>query len=391
MKIYTNSLLKEQVKTFCQDIKVKKDFTWHYLYLISYIYVRPYVDRRYITTDFIPVNSSVLRNLVSQQEADNIIKNLLYWGIIVSDGKYTKGWKSRGFKITDRTDGQWKLEEVLDKRLASKIVEKMSTNFQNRINGYSIVNYWFNEVDLDYKSAKKWADNHLRTEETKFEAAVTSLALLKNKETRFVTIDDTSNRLHNNLTSLHRPLRKFISIDGEALSECDIRNSQPVFLAMVMKSRGVKDIQHYIDVVCSGNFYEYMAEVMGVETDLEDEDLRKSFKQKIFSGVLFDRNRKDLSKYEIAFQKSFPTVFKEIREMKKDDYRSVAISLQKMESKFIFTCVDEIDRQIGRGKAPLLTIHDSILSTDKYKFEVGRIMTEQFNKHFSINPKVKIN
>ena len=180
-------------------------------------------------------------------------------------------------------------------------------------------------------------------------------------------MDNTSNRLHCNLTNLDSKLRQFLTIDEEKLAQVDISNSQPLFLGMVMKNKTrveVNELDKYLELVCSGQFYENLAQKMPDDPlDLEDDVVRKKFKKSIFSGVLFDRNRTKLSKWELLFQKEFPTIFSEIRKTKAKNHNAMAILLQKMESKFIFNAVAVIDREIGKGKAPLLTIHDSIVST----------------------------
>jgi hypothetical protein len=49
---------------------------------------------------------------------------------------------------------------------------------------------------------------------------------------KFIVVDDTSNRLHCNLTNIDAKFE--VTIEGERLAQVDISNSQPL-LGMVMK------------------------------------------------------------------------------------------------------------------------------------------------------------
>jgi hypothetical protein len=199
--------------------------------------------------------------------------------------------------------------------------------------------------------------------------------------------------LHCNLTNIDSKLRKFLTIEGRGLSQVDIANSQPLFLGMVMKRNSTveaNELDKYLKIVCSGLFYEFLAEKMlGDPIDLDIPEVRSKFKKSIFSGVLFDMNRNKLSKYEVLFQKEFPTIFATVRTIKSKDHNALAIMLQKMESHFIFDAVAIIDKEIGRGIAPLLTIHDSIVSTGEYIDTVKQIMECLFQKEFGRKPSLK--
>ena len=130
--------------------------------------------------------------------------------------------------------------------------------------------------------------------------------------------------------------------------------------------------------------------MVGKSFNLEDRQVRKSFKKSIFSGVLFDRNRMKLSRWELLFQNEFPTIFVAVREIKDKNYNAMAILLQKMESQFIFNAVAVIDREIGKGEAPLLTIHDSIVSTVEYINMVQQIMKHLFEQEFGLLPTLEV-
>lgn len=57
-----------------------------------------------------------------------------------------------------------------------------------------------------------------------------ALVHIQDQDWRFTT--DSYGRVHHNISSLKRELRRFLTVDGEQLSEVDISNSQPLFLGL---------------------------------------------------------------------------------------------------------------------------------------------------------------
>lgn len=396
MKIFINSEIETIISKHCQETKRRKDFSSHYMYVISNVYIRPYVDKRIEESDFVPINMELLRTLISKQETEVIINNLVKLGILETDGRIIAGVKSTGYKIIGKTSSKWGLKEMKDATLAQKLTikqESMVRNIDKNGEGYRIVKYWFQLLDMDVKKAKKYISNHFRGDKEKYNSAFCSINLFEHG-IKFISVDDTSNRLHCNLTNIDSKLRKFLTINGEKLAQVDISNSQPLFLGMVMKTNAMVDpieVEQYLKLVCSGRFYEYLADKMPDNSlNLEDKEIRKKFKKSIFSGVLFDVNRQKLSKWELLFQKEFPSIFSEIRKTKAKNHNAMAILLQKMESQFIFNAVAVIDREIGNNKAQLLTIHDSIVSTYEYIDIVQQIMEHLFLEEYGLLPSLEV-
>lgn len=396
LKIFINKEIETIISKHCSETKIRKDFRWHYLYIVSNVFIRPYTDKRIQNSDFVPVNMKLLRTLISKESADQIIEDLLKLNILETDGIYIIGQKSRGYKIIDKSSLRWQLIDMKDATLAQKLKVKQESivgNIDKNGEGYRIVNYWFRSLEMDVKKAKKYISNHFRSEQDKYNSAFCSINLFDHG-IKFISVDDTSNRLHCNLTNIDTKLRKFLTINGEELAQVDISNSQPLFLGMVMKSNKMVDsveLDQYLKLVCSGQFYEFLADKMPDNSlNLKDKEVRNKFKKSIFSGVLFDKNRSILSKWELLFQKEFPTIFAAVREIKDKNYNAMAILLQKMESQFIFNAVAVIDREIGKGEAPLLTIHDSIVSTVEYINMVQQIMKHLFEQEFGLLPTLEV-
>ena len=386
MIIYSNNTILEKVKQISKNDNFEKDFFYHYLYILSHIRTYPFYDKRFEAEDFIPVHMKVLKKMISYNYAHKFIYNLLEAGVIKSDNFYIAGLKAKGYKLT----AEYKTEkffvvECKDLLLKNKIekVKKLQKNmvFEESF-GYGYVTNCMEDLVIEYDSAVKFIKKYIKEDE-KEESYQMMTALFRDK---FATVDDKGKRLHNNLTNIAATLRQFITYKKQPLVQVDIKNSQPLFLYLLMKKYYIdeKEMEKYKNVVINLGFYEFFAEKLNYKLTKEN---RKEFKQKIFSGVLFDRNRKKYSRYEVVFKEEFPAIFHLIREMKTVEYEQVAINLQKTESKFVFYCVEKIAKE---KKIPMLTIHDSICTTEGNEESVKKEMAKQFNILYNTFPKLNV-
>src|SRR5690606_23788807 len=192
---------------------------------------------------------------------------------------------------------------------------------------------------------------------------------------------------HNNLTNIASELRPYIRYNDSTITQVDIKNSQPLFLYLMMKSKYYipqEELDKYKEVVCEYGFYEFFADKLGYELD---ENTRKEFKQGVFGNVLFNKRTLYVNKYEEVFKQEFPSIFYVIKKIKEKDHTDVAKLLQKTESSFIFGCVDRLRIE---NKIPLFTLHDSILSTTGNENIIEKVIREEFYKKYSLNIKLSI-
>lgn len=394
MKIYTTPTITAIVKELCNDSK-RKRFDWHYLYIVSNIRMRHLLDRRFLKEDFVPVNMELLESLISKQQAPIIMKNLIASGILECDNLVYRGSKSKGYRLTEIFQtSKWTLTEIKDLKLAEKLSKKQ-IDLEQAINqhgkGYQIVNYWLGELEINSRNAKRYIAKQKGLTEKEEETYLKSVEMIEKKQF-FRSVDSKAKRFHSNLTNISTPLRQFLTIDGQELWGTDLTSSQPVFMAILMQNIPSVDraeLGRFTDCVMSGQFYEYLAEQAGLDLDLNDFKVRKDFKQKVFGGCLFDRNRKKLSKWELVFQKSFPTIIEAVRTIKAKDYNSFAIMLQKAEAEFFFKAVEEADKVLGKGRHFLNTIHDSIVATKENIDIVQQVLEELFFKLYGLTPTLK--
>jgi len=313
---------------------------------------------------------------------------LVQEGVLDCDNHYIVGEKSKGYRITEKyKKSKFYLEQMPDEELSKKIEDRLDAltdEILKRGDAYSYVTNCMKNLKMDYVKADKF----LNDKKTPLNIRKKIRMMVDVFYKKFSTIDETGNRLHNNLTNLATPLRNTLNYNGKNLVQCDLKNSQPLLFRIHLNKYThipQEELDKYLDVVCNIGFYEFFAEKLGVKLT---EKNRTEFKKKIFGGVLFDKNRKTLSKYEKIFKEEFPIIFYCMRDMKKDDYKNIPISLQKLESQYIFHCVDVLSKE--NKNIELLTIHDSIVTVEGKENIVYNTMMEEFHKMFNILPKIKI-
>lgn len=384
MIIYTTSRIERIVDRLVVTDQFSKSFKYHYLFIISHIRSYHFFDKRYESNDFVPVYLKLLRRFVSYDHANKFLDNLVEAGVLQKDNYYQVGKKAYGYRINpELKKDQFKLTEIKDKKLLKKLTDKFQGDKDNvllRTDSYGYVTKCMENLTLDIKAA----DRHVRgmEEGEKKDSAELSVQYFNLK---FAVIDDVGNRLHNNLTNLSSDIRKYLTYESKKIVQVDIMNSQPLFLYLMLREKyfvSEAEMDKYKKVVCEYGFYEFFAEKLSIDLTKGN---RKAFKQKIFGGVLFDRNRRGLSKYEEVFKKEFPEIFYVIRKIKEKQYKDVAIMLQKTESKFIFSCVDKIRIE---NKLPMFTIHDSICTTLGKEGIIEKVVREEFYKQYSIDIKL---
>jgi hypothetical protein len=386
MNIYNTIQLNSKLDAILGKSNFKKDFKSHLLYIIFHIRTYPFKHRKFNDGDYIPIKLKYLRNLISYDYASKFLKLLVEEKVLDCDEVYEIGNKSKGYRLNEKyRKGSFYLQEMYDIELANKIKNKLgeiTDEVLNRKDAYSYVTKCMQSLDMDYDKAEVILQNMPTNLRKKFKMMVDIF------DTKFATIDDTANRLHNNLTNISTLLRSTLSINGVQLSQCDLKNSQPLLFRVYLNKYPYipkEELDKYLDVVCNIGFYEFFAEKLNMTLT---EKNRMDFKKKIFGGVLFDRNRKNLSKYEKAFEKEFPIIFYCMRDMKSDNYKDIPIALQKLESQYIFHCVDKLSKE--NPGIELLTIHDSIVTTYGKEQIVYDLMVSEFQKMFNIIPKIKI-
>ena len=378
--------LTKTKKIIWKDRKIK---THYIIHLINYMICKYYhTDKKEVN-----LSSEVLRKWYGTFY-NYYMEFLLDNNILIKSKNYCVGLKCNTFTLNDRyydkginlftrwkNDNSFLLKKWKEKQLESEI---------NSLNSKKIINPWVKRqliddlyhVEVDFESASNlllemYNTGQMDSDKTYLKNLLSIEAI---QDGTLFYIEDDYGRLHTNFTVLKKVIRKeFITIMGEEVEELDIPNSQPTFLAVLLKERGFHKIypkayEFYKSVVSENKIYDLLANEMGIS--------RNECKKSLFY-VLFGENKWN-SKIDVAFRKFFPEIFDWMIDEKRNtnDHRIIAHELQKKESRLIFDIIIyKIKKEIPDIK--LFTVHDSILFPKKYKEKVSEIFYNQVDLLFS--------
>ncbi len=261
----------------------------------------------------------------------------------------------------------------------------------------------------------------------------------------YMSRDETSGRLHSNVTGLSSRIFPALRIGGKPLVGYDIANSQPFlcsalinllldneqkkgnftsffsqnpistpqtsflsnqsFLYYLKSYLPIQSIHHivmledflsepdltgvlaYQNLCLTGNLYPEIARnVFGFEYENENKRRVKD----LFFTLFFTKPRNNKGGIPI-FKTKYPGVHKIISQIKElgDDSNFFPILLQCLESYYI---LERVCKRMNKEypRAPLFTKHDSVYTTEKYLAQLKSIMEEEAMNLFGVVPRLNI-
>jgi hypothetical protein len=401
------------------------------------------VTYRHGAGDFVPVGHQTLRTFMQPKAVAVVLAALRRAGAVERDGRFLprrldpagKG-KSFGYRLTPAMwAGGLRRLEVGKASLAAKVRRHRVTRDgrpvaeaeldpvhryllawlrRTRIDverAYRIVNA--SPVPLGRRGRTKVAVGYAATVEAQRRAA----ALRCTCDAIAGGEPDVSvcpyGRFHSPVTRLLTEARPCLSVDGQPLVSLDVRNSQVVFFALLLlgdartyeademyTSKGVMppghepvrprdggglgagwaglvpaDVVRFASLTLAGTIYDHLMAAVH-EAD------RKAFKQRFFAEVLYgdpSRHYVRASPLTAVFRKQFPTVWAFVLRQKRDGYERLAREMQRRESAFM---LHRVCRRLmeHHPAVPVLTIHDSVLTTRPHVGLVRRVMREEFER-----------
>jgi hypothetical protein len=376
-----------------------------FAYVISRIYEERVINKTFSKYDYVPLKFQYLAYIIGKRKISYILDKLIEYRLVERDNKYIVGQKSIGYRLTKKYfDCKFIKHEVKEVRLINKLIKRKDINIKDNIK-LKPQEHLYNclkQVNIDYKSALNDI-NRIKNKEKKNSDRI-SIDKIKNKDW-FYVIDKISNRNHSNISNLSTDIRKHLKYKNKNLYNIDIKNSQPYIFSILIKryiNKLIKEnisyestlyinileqeYKQYLELTSSGKFYEYIIE----EFNKNGYNItnRKKFKKSFF-GKIFFSSEKYIYEERKLFSKIFPCISHVISYYKQTDYRNLPIQLQKMESTLI------IERVIGRlieinPEIFVLTIHDSVITTEENVELVQTIIEEEFLKELGTKPGVNI-
>jgi hypothetical protein len=320
-----------------------------------------------------------------------IISALRSTGLVEINDSYKVGSFSKGYRLGKclRSANGIEIQPIESTKVSAKKVLKENSCFK-----LDFLQRQLNRLEISYESIQYILDKYRASVEDDYTLpmALRDLTVSFGVFTRTYPLlirDTTSFRVHSFLTTLRSELRGFLRIRDldEGLVNIDLKNSQLFFLNKMLQEkypecRSTDDVKLFDELTSDGRFYEFVAQEMSIPD-------RDTVKKQIFRSYLFCKNRHCRKNYSSFMSAYFPNVHKCVTELKVENYKHLAISLQSTESRFM------IDRIVPRlmnelTKADFIaTIHDSIVTNESASTKVASIMLDEFAKD-GLKPSIKI-
>jgi len=345
-----------------------------------------------------------------------IRNNLLTRGVIEMDHSYLVGEYSKSYRLTDQyRNVKHRKIEITDERIIQRLTKHKLKLVSEIPNGseYDLLLDNLYKIKINHTEAIKFINCNYSCDPDIYNAYRVSIDYI-HEQTFFFKVDDIAGRVHTNITNLSKKLRQFLRFEGKPLVNIDISNSQPflfnILIRNFLNSKQVKnfilnynnnylnstysnppyvvqfpDIVKYEKLTSGGAFYEYlMKKTSEIIYD------RQSFKINFYRKVFFCKsNNYYINKETKLFRKLFPNVFNVILHYKSEDYKQLAINLQKAEANIM---INKICKRISieRPEIFVSTIHDSILTTEENKEYICNVILSEFENNFKLKPSLKI-
>lgn len=219
-------------------------------------------------------------------------------------------------------------------------------------------------------------------------------------------VRDEYGRLHTNLTSCPRELRKELRNEGKELKGIDLKCSQPTMLLSLMsKDEGerIKVEKMYGNIILWHELAELRTRqgFADFQREIEDGVFYDAFMEKLPIDHPF-KKRRDMVKKEILtcfygrgtemscirkhLWEAYPFLKEAVKLFKPvNQHQLFARLLQRVESHlFIDLIATRINREIP--DAPIFTIHDSLYTIEEFKERVFRIVREESTAFLGFKP-----
>jgi hypothetical protein len=290
-----------------------------------------------------------LRNILGQKNARTILEACLENGILVTDGEYSRKEKCRRFWLgTQFKNADFVHRELTDTFLLERLAKVHQKDRENWEPCHHRLESWQESLGID----KPMADEILRNTPAKKDRYRNQTRLIDDIDQQIyrMTVDDRG-RVYGNATNVRKDIRPALLLNGNRIAGLDIRNSQPLFLGLLMTQRCIPGTEDYVDLVCHGGLYHHLSLLAGIT--------RSEAKKRFLVDVL-GKSGNYPSELEDVFESEFPEPWQFVQDFNRDDHCALLLELQRVEA-------DLVIRNICMSLPmthPFFTIHDAIYFQD---------------------------
>ena len=351
------------------------------------------------------LHTDVMRRVMGPNTIAAIVKALEVGGAIET-APYYAGVKAKGYRLAKRFLGdRCARVPATDPRLIDRIeAERLRQQQGEQRNRWKPIHFM---LDDEQRHVTVTADANEILDGLPEHTRLCQDVLLANIRRRQYPMSvSTTGRVFNSITGIKRELRPTLRLDGARLGSVDIRCAQPALLAMMLRTNsppsGLKpretykqtppvvpallpvpcpallpvpclallpasDVSAFAALASDGLLYESLMADTGLDRDI--------LKLAVLRDVLAKRGRYP-SVVENAFRNAFPTVYRIIRAVNRDDHGTLIRLLQRAESWLV---IEQVAPRL-LGQMPIMTLHDAIFSRRRDVREVEAGFREVFGE-----------
>lgn len=397
--------------------------------------------------NYIPLDSQLLKKVISKY---NTYLELLVDEEFLDKKNYsTDKRRSNSFKIKDKylESTEWQSYELTNPILLKNFDEKGLSEHhkvkweqveQQRPHLIRFFDYDFRmETDKAYQAAMEKSGDNDRS----FRTSLQIITEFRKKIWKASISIDGDNRLHTNLTRCPKAIRQFISYDGESVVGCDIKSSQPFFLAVLVTAIVKKDksllekikatkilnnevidqlfsleldvdeLRRYANEILNGDIYLSLAEHIEFKYNEDGKPYRDVYNSKgirkrgefkprrsvpykserdlvkqVFMEILYSSPDTRIPEATV-FRKQYPSIHKIVTCLH-DNNVKFSYLLQYIEA---YILLDEVAFRFSKEfpDIPIWSIHDSLVTTEQHKETLKDFIVKEIKSITGLKPKVE--
>jgi len=319
------------------------------------------------------LHSDVLGRVMHKNTVSAVVEALEAGGAIET-APYYAGVKAKGYRLAKRYLGDRSVQvPATDPRLIARIeAERERRHADEQRTRWLPVHY---ALDREQQAVTITQDADAILDGLPDHSRLCQHVLVSRIQRRELPFSVSSTgRVFNSITGLKRELRQALRLDGEHLGSVDLVCAQPALLSMLLLAKthpnGPKhretykhypgpclpacpetgpDFSAFASLACGGSLYDRLMADTGLD--------RTSVKLGLLRDVLAKRGKYP-SVVETTFRREFPSVYRVIRAVNRQDHGELIRLLQHTESWLVIGLV--APRLLGRVR--ITTLHDAIFS-----------------------------
>lgn len=383
-------------------------YSMRYCYIIHKILQEQYFQKVSNET-YVNLNSVILKAYIGVKYTE-LIRELVKQGIIETDGLAIQGYKSKGYRLTERYRGaRVKWIELTDQKLKARL--KVFLDTSRIMSELEWLQKPLKDLSMDDKRATEFINDTYSGEVNKYNSRDIAIHNTKENPLNPFLQDNKGGRVYTSLSLMPKDLRPFCSVKGEPLVSIDISCSQPYhFIALaktftrenvnpeytytnVYGEEAENDLELYEYLACNNELYDYFIERMNFT------GTKREFKDLFFAQVWYCDNPKNYhNEMQMFMDSEFPTISKALKHYKKntqgfytdsgDKFKNFPILLQHIEKNNV---VDKIAKSLITNNPAIFiaTIHDAIITTQGNESKVLNEMNKVFYNQYQNTPTIK--